>query len=152
VSRQDKRFSYRIKHISVQTQLYLDSKICVSKKSDMSWPVSSSCRWKRVVLFDTLNLLSKYSCVLNYYECIQINNYKSNQHDPNINVNLLFLMNTTCFGRCFRPSLGARVCIYGIWYHSPKSLPAGAMDELKPSFSSSMTPAGSELGECYQML
>jgi hypothetical protein len=31
-------------------------------------------------------------------------------------------------------------------------LPAGVMDELKLSFSSSMTPAGSDLSGYYQML
>jgi hypothetical protein len=31
-------------------------------------------------------------------------------------------------------------------------LPAGVMDELERSFNSSMTPAGSDIGEYYQML
>jgi hypothetical protein len=46
-------------------------------------------------------------------------------------VNLLFLVSSTCFGRCFRLSSGARDCIYSIWQYSPKLLPAGVMDELK---------------------
>jgi hypothetical protein len=32
------------------------------------------------------------------------------------------------------------------------SLPAGVMDELELSSNSSMTPAGSDIGEYYQML
>jgi hypothetical protein len=54
--------------------------------------------------------------------------------DTTIDVNLLFLVSSTCFGRCFRPSSGALYCIYSIWYYSPKSLPAGVMDELKQQF------------------
>jgi len=41
--------------------------------------------------------------------------YKSNQQDATIQVNLLFLVSCTCFGRCFRPSSGALDCIYSIW-------------------------------------
>jgi len=33
--------------------------------------------------------------------------YKSNQQDATIQINLLFLVGSTCFGRCFRPSSGA---------------------------------------------
>jgi len=33
--------------------------------------------------------------------------YESNQQDATIQVNLLFLVGSTCFGRCFRPSSGA---------------------------------------------
>jgi hypothetical protein len=32
------------------------------------------------------------------------------------------------------------------------SLPAGVMDELKLLFNLSMTPAGSDIGDYYQML
>jgi hypothetical protein len=42
-------------------------------------------------------------------------NYESNQQDATIQVSLLFLVSSTCFGRCFRPSSGALDCIYGIW-------------------------------------
>jgi hypothetical protein len=42
-------------------------------------------------------------------------NYKSNPKDANIKVNLLFLVSSTCFGRCFRPSSEALDCIYNIW-------------------------------------
>ena len=63
---------------------------------------------------------------------------KSNQQNATIEVNLLFLVSSTCFGRCFRPSSGALDCIYSIWWYSLKSLPAG--------------PAGSDLSEYYQML
>jgi len=42
-------------------------------------------------------------------------NYESNQQDATIQVNLLFLVNLTCFGRCFRPSSGATDCIYSVW-------------------------------------
>jgi len=42
-------------------------------------------------------------------------NYESSQQDANIQVNLLFVVSSTCFGRCFRPSSGALNCIYSIW-------------------------------------
>jgi len=42
-----------------------------------------------------------------------------------------FLVSSTCFGRCFRPSSGARDCIYSFWYCSPMLLPAGVMDEME---------------------
>jgi len=61
------------------------------------------------------------------------NIYESNQQDATIQGNLLFLVSSTCFGRCLRPS--------------PEVL-----DELKLSFNSSKTPAGSYLGEYYQIL
>jgi len=43
--------------------------------------------------------------------------YESNQQDATMQVNflLLFLVGSTCFGRCFRPSSGALDCIYSIW-------------------------------------
>jgi len=76
--------------------------------------------------------------------------YVCNQQDANIQVNLLFLVSSTCFGRCFRPSSGTLDCIYSIWLYSPKLLPAGVLGELKPN--SPKTPAGSNLGEYYQIL
>jgi len=36
-------------------------------------------------------------------------------HVSRIRVNLLFLVDFTCFGRCFRPSSGALDCIYSFW-------------------------------------
>ena len=45
-------------------------------------------------------------------------------------VNLLFLVSPTCFGRCFRPPSGALDCIYSIWQYLPKQLPAGVLDQL----------------------
>ena len=106
--------------------------------------------------------------ILNGFEGIHFF-YESNQQDATIEVNLLFLVSSTCFDRCLRPSSGALDCIYSIWQYSPKQLPAGVMDELKLnyvgceacihasqptqfSFNSSMTPAGSYLGEYYQIL
>ena len=41
--------------------------------------------------------------------------YEINQQDSTIQVNLLFLVGCTCFGRCFLPSSGALDCIYSIW-------------------------------------
>jgi hypothetical protein len=73
----------------------------------------------------------------------------SNQQDANIQVNLLFLVSSTCFGRCFRPSSEALDCIYSIRYCSPKLLPAGVLDELELSSNSIKAPAGSNLGEQY---
>jgi hypothetical protein len=42
-------------------------------------------------------------------------NFASNQQDATIQVNLLFLVSSACFGRCFSPSSGALSCIYSIW-------------------------------------
>jgi len=88
------------------------------------------------------------SCFLNAYD----HDYESNEQDATIQVNLLFLVNTTCFGRSFCPPSGALDCIYSFWNYSPKLLPAGVMEELKCSFNSSMTPAGNKLGEYCQKL
>ena len=41
--------------------------------------------------------------------------YESNQQDATIQVNLLFPVSSTCFGRCFRPSSEEPDCIYSIW-------------------------------------
>jgi hypothetical protein len=41
--------------------------------------------------------------------------YESNQQDAIIQINLLFLVGSTCFGRCFRPSSGALYYIYSFW-------------------------------------
>jgi len=40
---------------------------------------------------------------------------KSNQQDAIMWDNLLFLVSSTRFGRCFRPSSEALDCIYSIW-------------------------------------
>jgi hypothetical protein len=42
-------------------------------------------------------------------------NHERNQQYATIQVNLLFLVSSTCFGRCFRPSSGALDCICRIW-------------------------------------
>jgi len=41
----------------------------------------------------------------------------------------LFLVSSTCFGRCFHPSSGAHDCIYSLWYCPPVLLPAGVMND-----------------------
>jgi hypothetical protein len=41
--------------------------------------------------------------------------YESNQQDATIQVNLLFLVSSTCFGRCLRPLSGALDFIYSFW-------------------------------------
>jgi len=41
--------------------------------------------------------------------------YESNQQDATTQVILLFLVSSTCFGRCFRPPSGALDCIYSTW-------------------------------------
>ena len=46
----------------------------------------------------------------------------------------LFLISSTCFGRCLRPSSGALECIYSIWYCPLVLLPAGVMDEMELQF------------------
>jgi len=40
---------------------------------------------------------------------------KVTQQDATIQVNLLFLVSSTCFGQCFRPSSRALDCICSIW-------------------------------------
>ena len=46
----------------------------------------------------------------------------------------LFLIRSTCFGRCLRPSSGAIDCIYSFWYCPPVLLPAGVLNEMKLQF------------------
>jgi hypothetical protein len=65
-------------------------------------------RWKSFLLFKC-----RYKC--DVHESASWYNYESNQQDATIQVNLLFLVSSTCFGRCFRPSSGALGCIYSIW-------------------------------------
>jgi hypothetical protein len=60
--------------------------------------------------------------------------YKSNQLDATLQVNLLFLVISTCFGLCFRSSSVTLVCIYSIWCYSPRMLSAGVLDELKLNY------------------
>ena len=43
----------------------------------------------------------------------------------------LFLISSTYFGQCLRPSSGALDCIYSFWYCPPIFLPAGVMDEME---------------------
>jgi hypothetical protein len=43
-------------------------------------------------------------------------------------------------------------CIYSFWHYIRMLLPVGTMAELERSFNSSKTPAGSNLGEYYQIL
>jgi len=57
---------------------------------------------------------------VNGYHCTVLDerlyyNYVSNQQDAIIQVNSLFLVSSTGFGRCFRPSSGVLDCIYSIW-------------------------------------
>ena len=61
----------------------------------------------------------------------------------------LYPISSTCFGRCSRPSSGALDCIYSFWYSPLMLLPAGVTDECSIS---SITPAGSNIGELYQKL
>ena len=44
-----------------------------------------------------------------------------NQQDATILI-YLFLISSTCFGRCFRPSSGAYHCNYSFWYCPPMLL------------------------------
>jgi len=38
-------------------------------------------------------------------------------------------ISSTCFGRWFRPSLGALDCVYSL-YNAPTMLPAGSLDAV----------------------
>jgi len=49
------------------------------------------------------------------YKEYYIIKYESNQKDATMQVNLLFLVSSTCFGRCFRPLSGALDFIHSIW-------------------------------------
>jgi len=74
--------------------------------------------------------------------------YESNQQGATIQVNLLFLVSSTCFRRCFRPSSGVRDYLqYLVVFTQCRCRLVSWM-----SFNSSKTPAGSKLGEYYQML
>ena len=64
------------------------------------------------------------------------------QQDANILASL-FLISSTCFGRCLRPSSGALDCIYIIWYCAPILLLGSVMDDISIS---STKPAGSNVG------
>jgi hypothetical protein len=59
--------------------------------------------------------VSEQVAKLNAYISMTNYDYESNQQDAAIQVNLLFLVSSTCFGRCFRQSSGALDCIYSIW-------------------------------------
>jgi len=88
-------------------------------------PVYTTVFWKWTVKF------GKYRSHQNFTftnPCILIN-YESNKQDATIQVNLLFLVSSTCFGRCFRPSSGALDCIYSICFL--KLLPAGSLQQLE---------------------
>ena len=41
-------------------------------------------------------------------------------------------MNSTYFGRKFRPSSGALDCVYSLWYNALTMLPAGDQDSVPP--------------------
>ena len=43
----------------------------------------------------------------------------------------LFLIRSTCFGQCLRPTSGALDCIYSFWYSPTMLLPAGVMDGME---------------------
>jgi len=43
----------------------------------------------------------------------------------------LFLITSTCFGRCLRPSSGTHDCNYSFWYCRPMLLPVGIMDQME---------------------
>ena len=45
---------------------------------------------------------------------LRLRGHWDRQQDATIQVNLLFLVSSTCFGRCFRPSSGEFDCIYSI--------------------------------------
>jgi hypothetical protein len=68
----------------------------------------------RIFPFFSLEVKSLYRFLLheggNY-----LLNHESNQQYATIQVNLLFLVSSTCFGRCFRPSPGTLDCICSIW-------------------------------------
>jgi hypothetical protein len=52
------------------------------------------------------------------------------QQDATIWLIYLFLMSSTCFGRCLHPSSGALDCIYSFCYCPPILLLAGIKDEM----------------------
>jgi hypothetical protein len=54
--------------------------------------------WRNVTYYESPKTNEKYVLRINY---------ESSQQDATIQVSLLFLVNSTCFGRCFRLSSGA---------------------------------------------
>jgi len=54
-----------------------------------------------------------WSRVLQTLVHTRLPDYESNQQDGTIQVNLLFLVGSTCFGRCFHPSSGAAGWCHG---------------------------------------
>jgi len=45
-----------------------------------------------------------------------------------------------------------RLCVYSSWYNAPTMLPAGNLDEVEHSSTSSRLPAGSIVGALYHKL
>jgi len=54
----------------------------------------------------------------------------------------LFLVSSTCFGRCLHPSTGACDCIYSFWCCPPMLLPVDVMDEMELLVMSTDVGAG----------
>ena len=75
---------------------------------------------------------------------------------------LIVSISSKYFGRWFRPSSGARDCVYSLRYNAPTMLPAGSLEEeelrspryrrpvvWKPRNSTSRLPAGNIVGALY---
>jgi len=92
--------------------------------------------------------LCNFSCTslqLWFDVCVTVHHWYNNinsQLDGTIIVLLIISFSSTCFGRQFRPSLGALDCVYSLWYNAPTVLPAGDQDEV--------SLAGSTDGALYQ--
>ena len=65
------------------------------------------------------------------YPCIASITVNDDQQDELFWLIYLFLISSTCFGRCPRPSSGAFDCIYSFWYCPPILLLAGVVDEME---------------------
>jgi hypothetical protein len=50
-------------------------------------------------------------CVHLFTNTLKAYDYESDQQDATIQLNLLFLVGSTCFGQCFRTSSEANDCI-----------------------------------------
>jgi len=82
----------------------MDTKLCIGKQLEALRIASGLLQGKKCnVLYLSLWIRATWY------------SYESNQQDATLQVNLLFPVSSTCFGRCFRLSSGALDCIYSIW-------------------------------------
>jgi len=65
--------------------------------------------------YNPLNIYLRLRCFNKMLQGNMYHTYESNQQHATIQVHLLFIVSSTCFGRCFHPSSGALDCVYSVW-------------------------------------